>query len=317
MELFHLRYFVALAEQLNFTRAARAVAIAQPPFSQQIRRLEGELGGPLFYRTSRRVRLTDLGEALLPRARLILAQAREATQDIRALLGLERGVLRVGASGALARHLLPDFLDRFRTVYPGVELLIREQRTPQLLRSVEAFDLDAALIRLPHPPTSLETTVLGTERLVAVLPRSHPCARARSVPLRALRDDPFVMLADPSEPFYRHVVDLCVRDGFTPSVICTGAEYATACRLVGLGMGVSIISVMGSRLSIDPAPAFVPLENEDAVSPIVLIARPNDELSVAARAFVKLVRERPLSFEPGGAGRGPTTRRSRGRREGR
>ena len=312
MELFQLRYFVALADHLSFTRAAASVGIAQPPFSQQIRRLEEELGGPLVYRTSRRVRLTDLGEALLPRARQILAQAREAKEDVLARLGLERGVLRVGASGALARHLLPDLLDRYRAAHPGVDLFIREQRTPQLVRSVETFELDAALIRIPHPPTWLETTVLGAERLVAVVPRDHPRARARAAPLGAFRDDPFIMIAEPSEPFYRRIVELCARHGFAPRVICTGADYVTACRLVGLGMGVSIISRMGSRVSVNPAPAFVPIGDDEAVSPIVLIARPEAELPIAARAFVRLVRERPLPAAVNRPPGSPTARRSRG-----
>ncbi len=294
MEFFQLRYFIALAEHLNFTRAARTLGIAQPPLSQQIRRLEEELGGPLFHRTSRQVRLTELGEALLPRARLILDQAQEARREIRARLGLERGLLRVGASGALARHLLPDLLDRYQRAYPGIELRILERRTPLLVRAVEHFELDAALIRSPHPPTTLPTTVLGTERFVAVLPKSHPLATAGSVRLRQLRDDPFILLAEPPDPFYRLVVGLCERDGFTPRIICTGAEYATACRLVGLGMGVSLISVMGSRVSVEPAPAFVPIANEDAVSPVVLIAHPEEQLSTAARAFTRLARQEPL-----------------------
>ncbi len=192
-----------------------------------------------------------------------------------------------------------------------MELRIRERRTPQLLGSVEAFEIDVALIRWPHPPTTLPTRVLGSERLVAVLPRDHPRSRSASVRLCDLRGDPFIMLAEPAEPFYQHVLRLCLQDGFTPDIICTGAEYATACRLAGLGMGVSIVSVMGSRLTVEPPAAFVPIENEDAVSPIVLVARPEDELPVAARAFLRLTLE---TVGPWLAERGsqPARRRQKG-----
>lgn len=288
MELFQLRYFIAVAEQLSFTRAAKTLHLSQPPLSHQIRQLEGELGGELFQRSSRMVRLTDLGDAFLPRARSILLQSEDAAKEIRARAGLEMGLLRVGASGALAYHLLPLLILEYRTLYPNVELHIVERRTPLLLDAAERHEIDIALIRLPHDRTKLSITVLREEPLVAVLPKSHPLAGEASVQLSQLADEKFILISDRGEPFHNLVLQLCTRQSFVPNIICSGTEYATACRLVGLGVGVSILAEMGSKLHVEPSPAFVRISDEMATSPIGLLSRPFEELAQPAKAFFKL-----------------------------
>lgn len=288
MELFQLRYFLAVAEHLSFTRAAKALHLSQPPLSQQIKRLEDELGGELFQRNSRMVRLTDLGEAFMPRARSILLQTEDAAQEIRARTGLEKGVLRVGASGALAYHLLPLLIVEYRALYPNIDLHIVEHRTPHLLDAAERHEIDVALIRLPHDKTKLSITVLRDEALVAVLPKSHPLADEESVTLKQLADEPFILISNRGEPFHNLVLQLCASQAFLPNIICSGTEYATACRLVGLGVGVSILAEMGSKLHVEPAPAFVRIDDESATSPIGLLSRPFEELSQPARAFFTL-----------------------------
>lgn len=288
MELFQLRYFLAVAEHLSFTRAAKALHLSQPPLSQQIKRLEGELGGELFQRSSRTVRLTDLGEAFVPRARSILLQTEDAAKEIRARTGLEKGVLRVGASGALAYHLLPLLIVKYRALYPNIDLHIVEHRTPHLLDSAERHELDIALIRLPHNKTRLTITVLRREVLVAALPKSHPLAGSKSVKLKQLANEPFILISNRGEPFHNLVLQLCARQSFMPNIICSGAEYATACRLVGLGVGVSILAEMGAKSHVEPSPAFVRIEDKRALSPFGLLSRPFDELSRPAQAFFTL-----------------------------
>jgi DNA-binding transcriptional LysR family regulator len=288
VELFQLRYFIAVAEHLSFTRAAKALRLSQPPLSQQIKHLENELGGELFLRSSRMVRLTDLGEAFLPRARSILLQTNDAAKEIRARTGLEKGTVRVGASGALAYHLLPLLIVEYRALYPNIDLQIVEHRTPHLLESAERHEIDVALIRLPHDKTKLSITLLRKEALVAALPKSHPLAKERSVKLKQLSDEPFILISDRGEPFHNLVMQLCASQSFTPNIICSGTEYATACRLVGLGVGVSILSEMGCKLHVEPSPAFVRIDDKKAVSPIGLLSRPFEELSQPAKAFFNL-----------------------------
>lgn len=288
MELFQLRYFLAVAEHLSFTRAAKALHLSQPPLSQQIRRLEEELGGELFQRSSRSVQLTDLGEALVPRARGILLQTDDAAKEIRARTGLEKGTLRVGASGSLAYHLLPLLIAEYRALFPKIELHIVEHRTPQLLAAAEQHEIDIALIRLPHDKTKLSTTVLRQEALVVALPKSHPLANQATVKLKQFANEPFILISNRSEPFHNLVLQLCARQAFMPNIICSGTEYATACRLVGLGVGISILAEMGCKLHVEPSPVFVRIDDKKAISPFGLLSRPFEELSQPAKAFFKL-----------------------------
>lgn len=288
MELFQLRYFLAVAEHLSFTRAAKAIHLSQPPLSQQIRRLEEELGGELFRRSSRSVRLTDLGEAFVPRARGILLQTDDAAKEIRARTGLEKGTLRVGASGSLAYHLLPLLIAEYRALFPNIELHIVEHRTPQLLAAAEQHEIDIALIRLPHDKTKLSTTVLRKEVLVVALPKSHPLASEKTVKLKQFANEPFILISNRSEPFHNLVLQLCASQSFMPNIICSGTEYATACRLVGLGVGISILAEMGCKLHVEPSPVFVRIDDKKAVSPFALLSRPFEELSQPAKAFFKL-----------------------------
>lgn len=292
MNLAQLRYFVEVAETLSFTKAAARLGVSQPPLSQQIRRLETEIGGKLLTRTSRQVRLTDLGEALLTRARRILAQVEDTQRELGERVGLRRGRIRVGASGALASHLLPELLSDYQRSCPGVEVHVLERRTRALLEAIEECRLDVALIRWPHPRTELPAMQLTVESMIAVLPRTHPKAGAEWVRLGDLRNDPFVLLADMDEPFAHRVLELCAAEGFTPNIICAGAGFLTCSRLVGMGVGVSIISKMASKIVIQPEPSFVPLHCEGANSPVVLVTRPRNEWGPAATAFVELILNR-------------------------
>lgn len=315
MELYQVRYFLAVAEHLSFTRAARALNLSQPPLSQQIRRLESEVGGKLFVRDTHSVRLSDLGAAFVPMARRILAEVEAATEELGALRRLEKGVLRIGASGALAYYLLPMLLKRFRDSYPMVHLEIVERRTAELLQLAEQEAIDVALIRLPHDQTRLQTRVLASEPLVVALPPAHPQAGQATVRLRDLADDSIILIAQRSEPFYRLVLDLYARHGSAPRIICAGAAYSTACRLVGLGMGVSILAEMSRHLRVDPMPAFARLDEPGAESAICLLSHPYSELTTPARAFFDLatsVDMQALQPAPGGAPGGLDAQRAAG-----
>lgn len=288
MKLKHLEYFVAVAEHAHFTRAATKLKVAQPALSQQIQKLEQELGVKLFVRNSRNVELTEYGKALLPRARQLLHQAEVARDEIRQIAGLEHGYLRVGASGTIAAFLLPDMLAEYRRLYPGIVLEITQRRSEVTLELVEAGKLDVALVRLPFRPTGLDVTPVFTEPLYAALPPNHALAHADRLTLRDLRGDAFIMPVGESEPFYNVVMNLCVEDEFRPNIISAGAEYTTVFRLVGMGMGVSIVSELATQLRVTPSPSFVRVDNPKATSPIVLVAAPAANLSPASQAFCEL-----------------------------
>lgn len=288
MNLRHLECFVAVAEHLHFTRAAEQLEIAQPALSQQVRKLEQDLGVELFNRSNRNVALTEFGKALLPRARQLLNQASTARSEIEEMAGLAHGRLRVGASGTIAAFLLPEILTEFRRRYPNIVLGIVQRRSEPILELIETGNLDVGIIRLPFRKTALEVTPVFTEPLYAALPPSHPAATAQVVPLHHLQKDAFIMPVSEGEPFYNVLVNLCIEENFSPNVILAGAEYTTVFRLVGMGMGVSVVSELATNLQVTPAPAFVRIDHPRASSPVVIVAGSKEVLSPAAQAFYEL-----------------------------
>lgn len=285
MNLRQVESFVAVAEHLSFTKAAADLGIAQPPLSQNVRRLERTIGAELFRRDRRIVELTDVGRAFLPRAKALLNQASIARGEVARMVGLGDADLRVGASGTLAAFLLPDLVTSFRQSHPNVAVTIAQQRSETILERVERGDLDIGLLRLPLRSTDLETTRLSSEPLFAAVPPEHAASERAEVSIADLRDDPFIMCVDAREPFYTVVSELCIAAGFVPKVICAGAEYTTVFRLVGMGQGVSVASALATRMQVDPAPTFVPLTDADARITTAVVAGPRAARSAVAEAF--------------------------------
>ncbi|MFK4226736.1 LysR family transcriptional regulator [Streptomyces sp. NPDC019890] len=244
MQFQQLLYFVAVAETRHFTHAAERVHVSQPSLSQQIRALEKELGADLFSRARGNIALTDAGEALLPLARRILADADTARHEVQELAQLRRGRVRLGATPSLCTGLLPDVLRAFHRLHPGIQLLIEEGGSHDLVRELARGALDLALIVLPLPPASpaLTTVDLLREDLVVV---SSAAAKAPRGPVRIadLRDEPLVM--------FRHGYDLreltvaaCRAEGFEPSFTVEGGEMDAVLGFVRAGLGVAVVPRM-------------------------------------------------------------------------
>jgi len=240
VQLSQLRAFVAVAERRHFTRAAGDLGIAQPSLSKQIRNLEDDLGTPLFHRMKGNVTLTPGGETLLPWARRVLADVDAAASEVRELGGLRRGRLSVGATPSLSTALLPDALARFHGRYPGIEIELTEAGSRDLVRSLEQGALDIALVILPLRHAVLETAALFREELVLAVPRDHPLARRRAVPLAELRDQPFVMFREGYD-LRAATFDACRRAGFAPRLAVEGAEMDGVLRMAAAGIGVAIV----------------------------------------------------------------------------
>ncbi len=242
---FHqLHYFVAVAETRHFTRAAEHVHVSQPSLSQQIRALEHELGATLFSRARGNVALTEAGEALLPLARRILADADTARQEVQELVQLRRGRIRLGATPSLCTGLLPDVLRAFHDLHPGIELRIEESGSHDLVRELARGGLDLALVVLPLPTPSpaLTTVELLQEDLVVVSSAAGPAPR-RPVRIADLQGEPLVM--------FRHGYDLreltvaaCHAEGFEPSFIVEGGEMDAVLGFVRAGLGVAVVPSM-------------------------------------------------------------------------
>lgn len=252
MELRHLRYFLAVAEHLHFGRAAEALGIRQPPLSQQIRALEEELGVPLFERSSRHVALTAAGEAFRDHARQSLAHAEAARQAARRVGRGDTGEVALGYVGSATLTLLPQILRRFRDRYPDVTLTLRELTTTEQARALRAGNLDVGLLRPPLADAdaeALRVEPVGAERLIAALPAGHPLAHRRTLNVRDLAGQPFVLSPRELGPgLHDQILDYCRRAGFTPRVTQEAVQMQSIVALVGGGLGVSLVPASVSRL---------------------------------------------------------------------
>ena len=236
-----MRYFVAVAEHRHFTRAAADLGVAQPSVSKQIRKLEDELGDPLFERTAGQISLTDAGTVLLPWAKRVLADLDAARAEVAGLASLEGGRLSVGATPSVSTVLLPAVLAEFHRAHPGVALTVYEAGSRDLIRRLEAGDLDLALVVLPVPHDDLlATTPLLREDLVLAVPAAHPLAKRRTVRIAELRGVPLVMFRDGYD-LRSTTIAACEAAGFHPLFAVEGAEMDAVLRMAAAGIGVAVV----------------------------------------------------------------------------
>jgi DNA-binding transcriptional LysR family regulator len=242
MELRKLRYFVALAEELHFGRAARRLHITQPPLSMAILALEAELGVRLVERIPRRVELTHAGHTFLEQARLLLARADDAIELTRAAARGEVGRLTVGFMSASIHTLLPQVLREFAARFPAVRLELRELTIPQQLAALRGNDIDVGVLRPPVAEIELELDALFSEPLIVALPRGHPLAKLRRVNARRLAGEPFVMFQQaPGLVLHNLVLGFCLSAGFTPRVVQEASQSHAVAGLVSGGIGVALV----------------------------------------------------------------------------
>lgn len=240
MELRRLRYFVALAEELHFGRAARRLHVVQPALSQQIRVLEEEIGAPLVDRTTRSVTLTAAGAMLLGQARRVLADVEQAVLSTQRAARGATGRLAVGFVSPAALRVLPETLSTFRAEHPGVQIAVHEIGTAEQLQAVEEGRIDVGFVLLPADAGKLALEPILSEPLMAVLPAAHRLARRTGVPLAALAEEDIVWMARRSEPrLYELYLRLCLEAGFSPRVAYEVEHLESMLALVAAGLGVS------------------------------------------------------------------------------
>ncbi|WP_407572556.1 LysR family transcriptional regulator [Deinococcus altitudinis] len=290
LELRHLRYFVAVAEELHFGRAARRLNLAQPPLSQQIRQLEELLGGPLLLRNSRSVQLTPAGAAFLGRARRTLRNVHDDVWEVRSISQGARGVLRIGFAGSAILTVLPGLLSRYRTQAPLVDLNLRESFTAQVVDGLLSGSLDAGIVRDTDPVSGLDIRTVSSEPFVAVLPSDHPDAHLAAVPVDVLRGRPFVYYPrSAGTRAFEKPLSLCEAAGFRPVIAQEASQWLTILRLVGAGLGVSLAPASVAEV----APANVvcrPLSKVTLESNLQFVCRTDDRRPLV-RSFEALALE--------------------------
>ena len=291
MELRHLRYFVAVAEELHFGRAAERLHLSQPPLSQQIRRLEEIVGYPLFFRTSRSVSLTPAGEDFLPRAQRTLRKVQRDMDETRSIGSGEVGSLHIGFVGSGMLTTLPAIFRSYREACPSVHLHLHESFTSQVISGLEGGMLDAGILRDADPVENMRFTTLFSEPYVAVLPVSHPMAKRRRISPASLRHDPFVYYPrSAGSRAFEKPIALCEEHGFRPQIVQEASHWLTILRLIGAGLGVSLAPACVRHLA-SPEVVCLPLEGARIVSNIEL-AHSDGELPFIVARFAEIATRR-------------------------
>ena len=291
MELRHLRYFIAVAEELHFGRAAQVLGISQPPLSQQIQALEQEVGARLFERTNRRVELSEAGRLFLHEARLVLAQVDKAADVARrAQLG-ELGELKIGfTSSAPFNSSIPQAIFAFRQAFPAVHLNLQEMSSTQVAESLVDESIQVGLMRPLPLPDSLSMVELMREPLVAVLNADHPLVHSseRGLHLAQLAEEPFVFFPRSyGSGLYAQLLNLARDAGFSPHFAQEAGEAMTIIGLVAAGLGVSVLPASYQRIRIDGV-VYRTLLDQEAVTAVWLVQRKGVQTPMA-EAFVELL----------------------------
>jgi DNA-binding transcriptional LysR family regulator len=296
MELRHLRYFIAVAEELHFGRAAQNLGISQPPLSQQIQALEQELGARLFERTNRRVELSEAGRLFLEEARLVLAQVDKAADVARrAQLG-ELGEMKIGfTSSAPFNSTIPKAIYAFRQRFPAVHLNLAEMSSQAVADALLDESIEVGLIRPLALPESLVATELFREPLVAVINAGHPLAEGSEggLHMAALAEQPFVFFPRSyGSGLYAQLLSLARQAGFSPHVAQEASEAMTIIGLVSAGLGVSVLPASFQRMRIDGV-VYRKLLDDGADTAVWLVQR-RESTSAMAAAFAALLCGKPI-----------------------
>ena len=293
MELRHLRYFVAVAEEGHITRAAERLGIQQPPLSQQIKALEAELDVQLLRRKARGVELTEAGRALLADARAVLTHVDHAVATTRRTARGEEGRIAVGFTSSASFHpLVVRAIRRYRDAYPLVSLALEEGGTAELADAVRREQLDAAFVRTPVGDTSeLVVTPLLDEEMIAALPTGHKLAprspRGGAVPLQSLADETFILYRRRLGPgLYDSIIAACHRSGFSPRVGQEAPRMFSTLNLVAAGLGVSIVPASMQSLHMDGV-VYRRLKGAPVKAPLQIAHRRGDAAPAVSR-FVEL-----------------------------
>lgn len=289
LELRHLRYFIAVAEELHFGRAARRLGISQPPLSLQIQRLEAELGVKLFERTNRRVELTPGGKALLAEGRHVLTDFDKATDAARRAARGETGSLTVAFAASVMFLSLPRIIRRFRAQFPSVRLELRELPTGSQIVALRNNELDIGFLREPPTDADLTTETVMREELLLALSKRHVLASRKRLRLADVANEDFVLFPRDLAPgLHAHVLAVCAESGVHPRIVQTSRELYTTVSLVEAGLGVTIIPAsvrqMGWR-----GVRYYPIRSPSAVTRIDAAWR-SDNASPILPAFLEIAR---------------------------
>jgi DNA-binding transcriptional LysR family regulator len=243
MELRHLKYFVAVAEESGFRRAAERLHMEQPSLSRQIRQLEEELDVELFLRSKQGVSLTEAGRAFLDETRLTLAQAERSAQVAKQFNGVEQKKLTIGFSICIFDRLLSHAIQTFREKFPEVEIVLKEMHTIPQIEALLCAEIDVGFVYLPVDRPEILTKVVLRELLMVALPQDHPLVSLPAIPMASLANEPIIICPRATKPdYYDRIVALCQQAGFQPKIVQEATPPEVAVSLVEAGVGISLLA---------------------------------------------------------------------------
>jgi LysR family hydrogen peroxide-inducible transcriptional activator len=292
MEFHQLRYACAVADTGSFSRAAERCQIAQPSLSQQVLKLEKDLGAKLFDRLGRSIRLTEAGNTFIPHARSILEQMELARSSVADKNADVRGSVAVGVIPTIAPYLMPRYTAAFAKRYPEARLRIVEETTPVLIESLRDLSIDIAILALPLRHKDLELFPIRTEPLFAVLPKDHPCAGAESLALSELRGDAFVMLRD-GHCFRDLSIAACTHALITPNIAFESGQFSSLLGMVAAGIGISLVPEMA--IDRNMGCRYVRLRDIRAKRTIIAAVLRGRSLNRVQQAFVSGIRDKKVA----------------------
>ena len=291
MEMQQLRYVVAVARTGNFSRAAGQCHVSQPSLSQQIKKLEDELGERLFDRMKRAAKLTPHGEAFLRHAVHILEAADTAKREAAEAKDLLRGTITVGVLPTIAPYLLPEAMAEFTEKYPGVEIIVQEDTTARLLQHALAYEIDFALASQPIQDERLEVKELFAEDLLLALPPGHPLTRKRTVAVADLEGERLIVMKE-GHCLGDQVLGFCERRDVKPKISFRSAQLETVQALVASGLGISLIPAMAARSVREHVPEYRSLQSPRPERKIVVVWPKQRPPGRAANEFLKVISTR-------------------------
>ncbi len=290
IELRHLRYFITVAEELHFGRAADRLHMAQPPLSQQIRQLEAELGFQLFHRTKRSVQLTEAGQVFLADCQKILRQLDQAVRTGQQASRGELGQLAIGFVSSAAYSVLPPILQTFRATLPQVRLELHELTTDQQLQWMQDGRIDLGFVRPPVEDEQFRLMTIFQEPLVVALPIAHPLVNQPQVSLAALASEAFILFPRPLAPgLYDQIISLCQQAKFSPNVVQEAIQMQTIVSLVAAEIGIAIVPVSLQNLQ-RTGVVYKSLLESTPQAAIALAWRTQDT-SATAQRFLEVVQQ--------------------------
>ncbi len=291
MEMQQLRYVVAVARTGNFSRAAEQCHVAQPSLSQQVQKLEEELGERLFDRLKREAKLTAHGEVFLRRAVKILEEVDAAKREAAEAQNLLRGTLTVGVLPTIAPYLLPEVMAGFTEAFPGVEVVVQEDTTARLLKLALGYEVDFALASQPIQDERVEVRELFAEELVLALPPGHPLTRKRTVAVGELAAERLIVMQE-GHCLGDQVLGFCDRRDLKPKISFRSAQLETVQALVCSGLGLSLIPAMAAQSEREDLPEYRSLQSPKPERKIVAVWPKQRPLSRAATEFLKIISTR-------------------------